>query len=59
MDYSIGLRQFHQLITGLFVSSASDGKLVNSLDLVLRPKSISARQVAGLNSATKDLLMVI
>lgn len=57
MDYSIGLKQIHQILSGLFVSSASDGKLVNSLDLVLRPKSVSAGKVAELNSATKDLLM--
>ena len=57
MEYSINLRQFHQLLSGLFISSASDGKLVHSLDLVLKPKIIPAGQIADLNAATKDLLM--
>ena len=57
MDYSICLRQVHQLFSGLFVSSASDGKIADSLDILLTPKHISRSEFADLNAAANDLLM--
>ena len=54
---SIGLKQVHELVSGLFVSSASEGKFASSLDILLTPKRISGTQVTELNPAAKDLLM--
>lgn len=53
----IGLKQVHELLSGLFVSSASEGKLAGSLDILLNPKLIFGNQVADLNPVAKDLLM--
>ena len=57
MDPSIGLRQVHQLLSGLFVSSASAGKIADSLAILINPKSVASNQIDGLNPKAKELLM--
>ena len=57
MDCSVGLRQVHQLFSGLFVSSASEGKIACSLDFLLCPKLVPSEQILGLSDANKELLM--
>ena len=57
MDYSTGLRQIHQILSGLFIASASDGKIVDSLDYLINLRRISDSEIASLSVDAKDFLM--
>ncbi|MDB4682081.1 hypothetical protein OAE68_00200 [Synechococcus sp. AH-551-A10] len=51
------MKQFHQLLSGIFISCSSDGKISNSLEFLLNPKHIPKEKVAGLQDHLRRMLM--
>lgn len=54
---SCGLRQVHQILTGLFISSSELGRLVDSLSFIVNPRQVKATKVESLPLDVQSLLV--
>ena len=57
MKSTVRLKQIHQLLSGLFISSASDGNISKSLELLLNPKHVPLEKVADVPAHLYELML--